>query len=148
MVFHCFKKWYTIIDYCPVCIMTDARSLTLFLRGRTHNNMLDQMSLMIAPYQPKIIWLKGMDNKIADMISRMPMVSNDTKLIPKYAWQEQKIHNLPEILNSYTVAQREIFCKSIGLMEEIPPETGIKLNAADNFSDSSQRPGCKRKLNC
>ena len=40
-IFHCFKKWYTIIDYCPVCIMMDARSLTLFLRGITHNNMLD-----------------------------------------------------------------------------------------------------------
>ena len=40
-IFHCFKKWYTIIDYCPVCIMTDARSLTLFLRGRMHNDMLD-----------------------------------------------------------------------------------------------------------
>ena len=40
-IFHCFKKWYTIIDYCPVCIMMDARSLMLFLRGRTHNNMLD-----------------------------------------------------------------------------------------------------------
>ena len=40
-IFHCFKKWYTIIDYCPVCIMMDARSLTLFLRGRMHNNMLD-----------------------------------------------------------------------------------------------------------
>ena len=40
-IFHCFKKWYTIIDYCPVHIMMDARSLMLFLRGRTHNNMLD-----------------------------------------------------------------------------------------------------------
>ena len=63
-IFHCFKKWYTIIDYCPVCIMMDARSLTLILRGRTHNNMLDQMSLMITPYHPKITWLKGMDNKV------------------------------------------------------------------------------------
>ena len=40
-IFHCFKKWYTIIDYCPVCIIMDARSLMLFLRDRTHNNMLD-----------------------------------------------------------------------------------------------------------
>ena len=95
--------------------------------------MLDQMSLMIAPYQPKITWLKGTDNKIADMISRMPMVSNDTKLIPKYAWQEQKIHNLPETLDSCTAAQREMFCKSVGLMDEIPPETGIKLHTTDNF---------------
>ena len=54
----------------------------LFHRGRTHNNMLDRMSLMIAPYQPKITWLKGTDNKISDMISRMLMVTNDTRLIP------------------------------------------------------------------
>ena len=82
-IVHCFKKWYTIIDYCPICIMVwvDARSLMLFLRGRTHNNMLDQMSLMIAPYRPKIAWLKGMDNKISDMISRMPVVTNETRLI-------------------------------------------------------------------
>ena len=37
-IFHCFKKWNTITDYCPVHIMMDVRSLTLFLRGRMHNN--------------------------------------------------------------------------------------------------------------
>ena len=74
------------------------------------------------------------------------MVSNNTKLIPKYAWQEQKIHNLPEILDSCTVAQREIFCKSVGLMEETPPETGIKLNAADNFSDRGPETRLQKKM--
>ena len=34
VIFHCFKKWYMITDYCPVHIMTDVGSLTLFLRGR------------------------------------------------------------------------------------------------------------------
>ena len=29
VIFHCFRKWYTIIDYFPVHIMMDARSLML-----------------------------------------------------------------------------------------------------------------------
>ena len=74
------------------------------------------------------------------------MVSNDTKLIPKYTWQEQKIHNLPEILDSCTAAQREIFCKSVGLMDEIPPETGINLHAADNFSDRGPETRLQKKM--
>ena len=57
------------------------------------------MSLMIAPYQPKITWLKGTDNKILDMISRMLMVTNDTKLIPRHDWLKCKIVAYPVYWN-------------------------------------------------
>ena len=145
-IFHCFKKWYTIIDYCPVHIMMDARSLTLFLRGRTHNNMLDQMSLMIAPYQPKITWLKGMDNKISDMISRMPMVTNDTKLIPRHDWLEVKNGDLPNILESCNTPQKEILCKSMGLLEETPSDGKIRLNVVDPPSERGPETRLQKKM--
>ena len=112
--------------------MMDARSLTLFLRGRTHNNMLDRMSLMIAPYQPKITWLKGMDNKISDMISRMPIVTNDTKLVPHYDRLEIKTGDLPEILESCSTPQREILCKSMGLINEMSGDGKIRLSMVDS----------------
>ena len=112
--------------------MMDARSLTLFLRGRTHNNMLDRMSLMIAPYQPKITWLKGTDNKISDMISRMPMVTNDTKLVPRYDRLEIKTGDLPEILESCSTPQREILCKSMGLIDEVSGDGKIRLSMVDS----------------
>ena len=114
--------------------MTDARSLTLFLRGRTHNNMLDRMSLMIAPYQPKITWLKGMDNKILDMISRMPMVTNDTKLVPRYDRLEIKTGDLPEILESCSTPQREILCKSMGLIDEVSEDGKNKIEHGRFFT--------------
>ena len=144
-IFHCFKKWYTIIDYCPVCIMMDARSLMLFLRGRTHNNMLDRMSLMIAPYQPKITWIKGMDNKISDMISRMPMVTNDTRLIPQQDWLEVKTGNLPNMMESCSVPQREILCKSMGFIEGLSSDGKMRLNIVDPPSLRVWKLGCKRK---
>ena len=78
------------------------------------------MSLMIAPYQPKITWLKGTDNKISDMISRMPIVTNDTKLIPRYDWLKVKSVDLPNILESCSTLHKEILCKSMGLIEEMP----------------------------
>ena len=78
------------------------------------------MSLMIASYQPKITWLKGTDNKISNMISRMPMVTNDTKLIPRHDWLEVKRGDLPNILESCNTPQKKILCKSMGLLEEMP----------------------------
>ena len=111
--------------------MMDARSLTLFLRGRTHNNMLDQMSLMIAPHQPKVTWLKGMDNKISDMISRMPMVTNDTRLISRHDWLKVQNSNLPSILESCSTLQKEILCKSMGLIDVTPSDGEIRLNVVD-----------------
>ena len=126
--------------------MMDARSLTLFLRGRTHNNMLDQMSLMIAPYQPKITWLKGMDNKISDMISRMLMVTNDTKLIPRHDWLEVKRGDLPNILESCNTPQKEILCKSMGLLEEMPSDGKIRLNVVDPPSERGPETRLQKKM--
>ena len=126
--------------------MMDARSLTLFLRGRTYNNMLDQMSLMIAPYQPKITWLKGMDNKISDMISRMPMVTNDTKLIPRHDWLEVKNGDLPNILESCNTPQKEILCKSMGLLEETPSDGKIRLNVVDPPSERWPETRLQKKM--
>ena len=118
----------------------------LFLRGRTHNNMLDQMSLMIAPYQPKITWLKGMDNKISDMISRMPMVTNDTKLIPQHDWLEVKTGNLPDIIESCSTPQREILCKSMGLIEGISSDGKIRLNIVDPLSEKGPETRLQKKM--
>ena len=126
--------------------MTDARSLTLFLRGRTHNNMLDRMSLMIAPYQPKITWLKGMDNKISDMISRMPMVTNDTKLVPCYDKLEIKTGDLPEILELCGTPQRELLCKSMGLIDEVSEDGKIKLSMVDSPLHGGPETRLKRKM--
>ena len=126
--------------------MMDARSLMLFLRGKTHNNMLDQMSLMIAPYQPKIIWLKGMDNKISDMISRMPMVTNDTKLIPRLDWLEVKRGDLPNILESCNIPQNEILCKSMGFLEETPSDGKIRLNVVDLPSERGPETRLQKKM--
>ena len=126
--------------------MTDARSLTLFLRGRTHNNMLDRMSLMIAPYQPKITWLKGTDNKISDMISRMPMVTNDTKLVPHYDRLEIKTGDLPEILESCSTPQREILCKSMGLIDEVSEDGKIKLSMVDSSLHGGPETRLKKKM--
>ena len=126
--------------------MTDARSLTLFLRGRTHNNMLDRMSLMIAPYQPKITWLKGTDNKISDMISRMPMVTNDTKLIPRHDRLEIKTGDLPEILESCSTPQREILCKSMGLIDEMSGDGKIRLSMVDPSLQGGPETRLKKKM--
>ena len=126
--------------------MTDARSLTLFLRGRTHNNMLDRMSLMIALYQPKITWLKGTDNKISDMISRMPMITNDTKLIPQHDRLEMKTGDLPEILESCSTPQREILCKSMGLINEMSRDGKIRLNMVDPSVQGGPETRLKKKM--
>ena len=126
--------------------MMDARSLMLFLRGRTHNNMLDQMSLMIAPYQPKITWLKGMDNKILDMISKMLMVTNDTKLIPRYDWLEMKRGDLPNIPESCNAPQKEILCKSMGLIEEMPSDGKIRLNIIDPPLEKGPETRLQKKM--
>ena len=125
--------------------MTNARSLTLFLRGRTHNNMLDRMSLMIAPYQPKITWLKGTDNMILDIISRMPMVTNDTKLIPRHDRLEIKTGDLPEILESCSTPQREILCKSMGLIDEMSRDGKIRLNMVDPSVQGGPETRLKRR---
>ena len=126
--------------------MTDGRSLALFLRGKTHNNMLDRMSLMIAPYQPKIMWLKGTDNKISDMISRMPMVTNDTKLIPQHDRLEIKTGDLPEILESCSTPQREILCKSMGLIDAMSRDGKIRLNMVDPSVQGGPETRLKKKM--
>ena len=118
--------------------MMDARSLTLFLRGRTHNNMLDRMSLMIASYQAKITWLKGMDNKISDMISRMPMVTNDTRLIPRHDWLKVQNSNLPSILESCSTPQKGILCKSKGLIGVTPSDGKIRLNSRPTIREGAR----------
>ena len=86
---------------------------------------------MIAPYQPKITWLKGMDNKISDMISRMLMVTNDTRLIPRHDWLKVQNSNLPSILESCSTPQKEILCKSMGLIDVMPSDGKIRLNVVD-----------------
>ena len=118
--------------------MMDARSLTLFLRGRTHKNMLDQMSLMIAPYQPKITWLKGMDNKKSDMISRMPIVTND--------WLKVTNDDLPNILESCSTLHKEILCKSMGLIEEMPCDGKVRLNVVDPSSEKGPETHLQKKM--
>ena len=101
---------------------------------------------MIAPYQPKITWLKGMDNKISDMISRMPMVTNDTKLIPRHDWLEVKRGDLPNILESCNTSQKEILCKSMGLLEEMPSDGKIRLNVVDPPSESGPETRLQKKM--
>ena len=88
--------------------MTDARSLTLFLRGRTHNNMLDRMSLMIAPYQLKITW--------------------------------------PEILESCSTLQREILCKSMGLIDEMSRDGKLRLSMVDPSLQGGPETRLKKKM--
>ena len=126
--------------------MMDARSLTLFLRGRTHNNMLDRMSLMIAPYQPKITWLKGTDNKISDMISRMPMVTNDTRLILQHDWLEVKTGDLPDIIESCSIPQREILCKLMALIEGMSSDGRMRLNIVDPPSGTGLETRLQKKM--
>ena len=101
---------------------------------------------MIAPYQPKITWLKGMDNKILDMISRMPMVTNDTKLIPRHDWLEVKSGDLPNILESCNTPQKEILCKSMGLLEEMPSDGKIRLNVVDPPSERGPETRLQKKM--
>ena len=101
---------------------------------------------MIAPYQPKITWLKGMDNKISDMISRMPMVTNHTKLIPRHDWLEVKRGDLPNILESCNAPQKEILCKSKGLIEETLSDGKIRLNVVDPPSEKGPETRLQKKM--
>ena len=101
---------------------------------------------MIAPYQPKITWLKGMDNKISDMISRMPIVTNDTKLIPRYDWLKVKSDDLPNILESCRTLHKEILCKSMGLIEEMPYDGKVRLNVVEPPSDKGPETHLQKKM--
>ena len=104
------------------------------------------MSLMIAPYQPKITWLKGRDNKISDMISRMPIVTNNTKLIPRYDWLKVKSDDLPNILESCSTLHKEILCKSMGLIEEMPYDGKVRLNVVEPPSDKGPETHLQKKM--
>ena len=68
-ILYCFKKWFTLLEGSKVVLMSDAKALMVFLRGRTNNNILDRISLMISRYTPEIMWVKGSDQRMADMIS-------------------------------------------------------------------------------
>ena len=92
------------------------------------------------------MWLKGTDNKISDMISRMPMVTNDTKLIPRHDRLEIKTGDLPEMLESCSTPQREILCKSNGLIDEMSRDGKIRLNMVDPSVQGDPETRLKKKM--
>ena len=94
-ILYCFKKWFTLLEGSKVVLMTDAKALMVFLRGRTNNNILDRISLMISRYTPEIMWVKGSDQRMADMISRMPTLMNTPNMIPDERWLSWKNSPLP-----------------------------------------------------
>ena len=60
----------------------------------------------------------------------MLMVTNDTKLIPRHDWVEVKKVTYPNILESCNTPQKEILCKSMGLLEEMPSDGKIRVECS------------------
>ena len=54
-----------------------------------------------------------------------------TKLIPRHDWLEVKRGDLSNILESCNAPQKEILCKSMGLIEETSSDGKIRLNIVD-----------------
>ena len=74
------------------------------------------------------------------------MVTNNTKLIPRHDWLEVKRGDLPNILESCNTPQKEILCKSMGFLEEMPSDGKIRLNVVDPPSERGPDTRLQKKM--
>ena len=74
------------------------------------------------------------------------MVTNDTRLIPRQNWLEVKTGDLPDIIESCSAPQREILCKSMGLIEGMSSDEKVRLNIVDPPSGTGPETRLQKKM--
>ena len=67
-------------------------------------------------------------------------------MVPRYDKLEIKTGDLPEILELCSTPQRELLCKSMGLIDEVSEDGKIKLSMVDSSLHGGPETRLKKKM--
>ena len=74
-LYYVVKKWRQYLEDAEILLKSDAKSLQMFLAGRTNNVKLDRWSLVCQGRNIQVEHIHGHKNKAANCLSQLPFVA-------------------------------------------------------------------------
>lgn len=107
-IIHAFKKWKCYLEGSRVTIQTDHKSLQYLQTQKQLSRRMSRWSQFLQQFDFEITYVKGKENLVPDILSRIPTQHNLTlNLISETDWPEYLIEvittgNIPEELDEGT----------------------------------------------
>ena len=78
-VYYAINKWINYLQGSYIIVYNDHKPLAKFLNGKNTNNKVNRWGLELATYNIMFRWISGARNNVADCLSRLVKLPNDSK---------------------------------------------------------------------
>lgn len=133
-----FEKYKPLLwGHNQIIVLCDHLALTYLFTSSTLNNTLQGYLEILGEYNFSVAHIKGMDNILADRLSRLyPEIAEDKELADEYDQQIKKLQKLILLRRDKSANQQVVKQKKIYSQDQNLNVLAVKLNSKD-FKDTT-----------